>query len=114
MYRVLERWDKIVIAEGSSRDFNIRVNYFLGFSDAEEAKQSSQAMNRLGDFVKSVLTKFWIWVVAIMLFVIGLSGTRMTVYRIIYMALFLIFVLVFQVSSWMLHQVCVFIYKEKL
>jgi hypothetical protein len=56
-------------------------------------------MNWLGDFVKSVLTKFWIWVVAIMLFVIGLSGTRMTVYRIIYMALFLIFVLVFQVSS---------------
>jgi cytochrome b subunit of formate dehydrogenase len=56
-------------------------------------------MNWLGDFVKSLLTKFWIWVVAIMLFVIGISGIRMTVYRIIYMALFLIFVLVFQVSS---------------
>ncbi|XP_023706983.1 piezo-type mechanosensitive ion channel component isoform X4 [Cryptotermes secundus] len=69
-----------------------------GFSGTDGAKQSSQAMNWLGDFVNNLLTKFWIWVVAIMLFVIGLSGTRMTVYRIIYMALFLIFVLVFQLS----------------
>ena len=45
-----------------------------------------------------------------MLFVIGISGTRMTVYRILYMALFLIFVLVFQVSAWILPpQLCVYI-----
>ena len=67
-------------------------------------------MNWLGDFVKNLLTKFWIWVVAIMLFVIGITGTRMTVYRILYMALFLIFVLVFQVSAWILPpQLCVYI-----
>jgi cytochrome b subunit of formate dehydrogenase len=56
-------------------------------------------MNRLADFVKGFLTKFWIWVVAIMLFVIGITGTHMTMFRIIYMVLFLIFVLVFQVSA---------------
>ncbi|PSN54799.1 hypothetical protein C0J52_01988 [Blattella germanica] len=69
-----------------------------GFTTTEGPKPPNQAMNWLGDFVNSLLTKFWIWVVAIMLFVIGLSGTRMTVYRIIYMALFLLFVLVFQLS----------------
>jgi len=56
-------------------------------------------MNRLGGFVKSLLTKFWIWMVAIMLLVIGISGTRMSMFRIVYMVLFLIFLLVFQVSD---------------
>jgi len=56
-------------------------------------------MKRLGDFVKSLLIKFWIWVVVIMLFVIGISGTHVTMFRIVYMVLFLIFVLVFQVSD---------------
>ena len=71
----------------------------MGFSDTDKAKQTNQAMNRLGDFVKGLLTKFWIWVVAIMLFVIGISGTHMSMFRIVYMVLFLIFVLVFQVSD---------------
>ena len=48
-----------------------------------------------------------------MLFVIGITGTRMTVYRILYMALFLIFVLVFQVSAWILLPQ-LFIYKYTL
>jgi cytochrome b subunit of formate dehydrogenase len=56
-------------------------------------------MYRLGDFVKSLMAKFWIWVVAIMLFVIGITGTQMTMFRTVYMVLFLVFLLVFQVSS---------------
>ena len=52
---------------------------------------------KIGNFVKEIMTKFWIWVVAIMLFVIGLGGDKVVLYRIVYMALFLIFVLTFQV-----------------
>ncbi|KAG8229185.1 hypothetical protein J437_LFUL001057, partial [Ladona fulva] len=55
-------------------------------------------MHRFGTFLKAFLTKFWIWVVAIMLCVIGLGGAQVVVYRIVYMALFLIFVLTFQLS----------------
>jgi Flp pilus assembly protein TadB len=69
------------------------------FSDTDRAKQTNQALNQLGGFVKSLLTKFWIWMVAIMLFVIGISGTHMSIFRIVYMVLFLTFVLVFQVSD---------------
>jgi hypothetical protein len=53
----------------------------------------------MGEFIKSLMTKFWIWMVAIMLFVIGITGTHMTMFRIVYMVLFLTFVLVFQVSA---------------
>ncbi|CAG7819154.1 unnamed protein product [Allacma fusca] len=53
---------------------------------------------KFGNFVKEIMTKFWIWVVAIMLFVIGLGGEKVVLYRIVYMALFLIFVLTFQLS----------------
>ncbi|CAL8113936.1 unnamed protein product [Orchesella dallaii] len=55
-------------------------------------------MTSIGNFIKDVLTKFWIWVVAIMLFVIGLGGEKVVLYRIVYMALFLIFILTFQLS----------------
>jgi len=54
-------------------------------------------MEKIGTFLQDVLTKFWIWVVAIMLFVIGLGGEEVVLYRIVYMALFLIFILTFQV-----------------
>lgn len=56
-------------------------------------------MTNIGNFIKDVLTKFWIWVVAIMLFVIGLGGEKVVLYRIVYMALFLIFILTFQVCG---------------
>lgn len=55
-------------------------------------------MQRLGEEAKIILTKFWIWVVAFVLFGIGITGERMTIFRIIYMALALIFLLTFQVK----------------
>ncbi|XP_077295229.1 piezo type mechanosensitive ion channel component [Arctopsyche grandis] len=60
--------------------------------------QTSPFLKKFGAFVKGFLTKYWICVVAIMLFVIGITGQRMTVFRILYMALFLIFILTFQIS----------------
>lgn len=54
-------------------------------------------MQRLGEEAKIILTKFWIWVVALVLFGIGITGERMTIFRIIYMGLALLFLLTFQV-----------------
>ncbi|XP_063241990.1 piezo-type mechanosensitive ion channel component-like isoform X9 [Bacillus rossius redtenbacheri] len=68
-----------------------------GFSDQREP-ESSPIMKKVGELVQHFLTKFWIWIVAIMLFVISFVGEKMTVLRIIYMALFLFFILTFQIS----------------
>lgn len=56
-------------------------------------------MMRLGTVLRQVMTKFWIWIVAIMLFIIGLGGEKVVLYRIVYMALFLGFILTFQVNK---------------
>jgi hypothetical protein len=63
----------------------------------DSGTKGSQLMQRLGEEAKIILTKFWIWVVAFVLFGIGITGERMTIFRIIYMALALIFLLTFQV-----------------
>lgn len=65
----------------------------------KEEQKESQFMKKLGDSLKKFLTKFWIWVVAITLFAVAITGERMTGFRIIYMALFLIFILSFQVNK---------------
>lgn len=64
----------------------------------DSGTRGSQLMQRLGEEAKIILTKFWIWVVAFVLFGIGITGERMTIFRIIYMALALIFLLTFQVK----------------
>ncbi|XP_017788930.1 PREDICTED: piezo-type mechanosensitive ion channel component [Habropoda laboriosa] len=64
--------------------------------EAPEIK--SKFMKDVGIVLKNLLTKFWIAVVAIMLFICGITGERMTVFRIIYMSLFLVLVITFQIS----------------
>lgn len=59
----------------------------------------SPVMQRLGQWVRSLLVKFWIWLVAIMLFIFGIQGKEVVIFRIMYMVLFLIFTITFQVSS---------------
>lgn len=56
-------------------------------------------MRIFGDYLKKFLTQFWIWIVAITLFAVAITGEKMTAFRIIYMALFLFFILTFQVSN---------------
>lgn len=63
--------------------------------EAPEIK--SKFMKDVGILLKKLLTKFWIAVVAIMLFISGITGERMTVFRIIYMSLFLVLIITFQV-----------------
>ncbi|XP_048520923.1 piezo-type mechanosensitive ion channel component isoform X7 [Dendroctonus ponderosae] len=65
---------------------------------AEPQKKETKVMEVVGNYLKRFLTKFWIWVVAITLFAVAITGQRMTGFRIVYMALFLIFILSFQLS----------------
>ncbi|CAG2112964.1 unnamed protein product [Medioppia subpectinata] len=53
----------------------------------------------LTNLLKDLLVKYWIWIVTSMLMVMSLSGDRVVLFRIVYMALFLSFVLLFQVTS---------------
>ncbi|XP_025268649.1 piezo-type mechanosensitive ion channel component isoform X2 [Camponotus floridanus] len=64
----------------------------------DESEIKSKFMKNVGELLHNLLTKFWIAVVAIMLFICGITGERMTVFRIVYMSLFLIFVITFQMS----------------
>uniref|UniRef100_A0AAG5DE22 Piezo-type mechanosensitive ion channel component n=1 Tax=Anopheles atroparvus TaxID=41427 RepID=A0AAG5DE22_ANOAO len=66
--------------------------------DRLQEKKSSAIVNRMAKFFKSFMIKFWIWVVALTLFLSAIIGNRMTVFRIVYMVLFLCFVLTFQFS----------------
>ncbi|XP_044268088.1 piezo-type mechanosensitive ion channel component-like isoform X7 [Tribolium madens] len=63
-----------------------------------EQDPGSKLMEKIGQYLRHFLTKFWIWVVAITLFAVAITGERMTAFRIFYMALFLFFVLTFQIS----------------
>ncbi|CAO1375472.1 unnamed protein product [Diamesa hyperborea] len=58
----------------------------------------SAFITKMGNLINAFLIKFWIWIVAVTLFVCGMAGTQMTGFRIVYMALFLVFVLTFQFS----------------
>ncbi|CAH1133196.1 unnamed protein product [Ceutorhynchus assimilis] len=64
----------------------------------EVKKKETKIMDVVGGYLKKFLTKFWIWVVAVTLFAVAITGQRMTGFRIVYMALFLIFILSFQLS----------------
>ena len=48
-------------------------------------------------FFHELLIKYWIWVVATMLMIMSLSGSKVVIYRIVYMFLFLTFTNMFQV-----------------
>ncbi|XP_063617457.1 piezo-type mechanosensitive ion channel component isoform X4 [Cydia splendana] len=63
-----------------------------------EDEQRSRLLSKAGVFLKAACARYWIYVVVIMLFVIGITGTRMTIFRIVYMFLCLGFILMFQMS----------------
>ena len=61
-------------------------------------KDKKSSWKRVVKFFHDFLVRFWIWIVATMLFVLGISGNDVTVFRIGYMMLFLVFITVFHVS----------------
>lgn len=66
-------------------------------SQTDETPQNAIA-KKWGAAARRILVKYWIWVVALTLFISGITGENMTAFRIIYMALFLTFIFLFQVS----------------
>ncbi|XP_055299160.1 piezo-type mechanosensitive ion channel component isoform X9 [Sitodiplosis mosellana] len=60
--------------------------------------KKSKLMLRAGKMFKSILMQMWIWIVVFALFFFAIYGREMTVFRIVYMALFLIFMVTFQLS----------------
>lgn len=68
----------------------------LGVTNEQEP--GSKLMTKFGNILRDFLTKFWIWIVAITLFAVAITGERMTGFRIVYMGLFLVFILSFQLS----------------
>ncbi|XP_065351549.1 piezo-type mechanosensitive ion channel component-like isoform X6 [Cloeon dipterum] len=95
---VAEPFNITVTTTASGLTSGLQSNELAEPAESQQAGGKSQMMNRVGSWVQGFLTKFWIWVVAIMLFVIGLGSGQVVLYRIVYMALFLIFVLTFQLS----------------
>nr|XP_026488209.1 piezo-type mechanosensitive ion channel component isoform X2 [Vanessa tameamea] len=69
-----------------------------GVDASREEEQRSRLLVALGEWLRAACARYWIYVVVIMLFVIGITGERMTIFRIIYMFLFLFFILMFQIS----------------
>lgn len=63
----------------------------------QKEERGTQIMRIIGDYLRAFLTRFWIWIVASTLFGVAITGEKMTAFRIIYMALFLFFVISFQV-----------------
>lgn len=59
--------------------------------------KKSKLMLRAGTIFKTVLMQIWIWIVVFALFFFAVYGKDMTVFRIVYMGLFLTFMITFQV-----------------
>lgn len=62
-------------------------------------KHTSKFLKKIGDIVKNLLVRLWIWMLVLVIFLCAMTGKFMTGFRICYMALFLFFLLVFQSSS---------------
>ena len=64
---------------------------------SENILEANPFLGKFLDFVKRWIVKVWIWIVVGMLFVIGTGDV--VLYRILYMAIFLIFTVTFIVSK---------------
>lgn len=65
---------------------------------SEKVIHDTQMLKSFGGYLKKFFSRVWIWIVAITLFAVAITGERMTAFRILYMALFLFFIITFQVG----------------
>lgn len=77
---------------------HVSVSTATAMQTQAQKELKNKLMESIGSIIKTLFTKFWIVVVAIMLFTSGITGERMTVFRIVYMSLFLLFIVTFQVN----------------
>lgn len=71
----------------------------LGDSTEIHRTKSTNVMKRIGEMIKNLFVRLWIWVLLFAIFMCAITGRHMTGFRICYMAMFLFFLLVFQTSS---------------
>lgn len=77
--------------------FHVTVSAATTDLGPKQETKKSKIMMKAGNIFKSVLMQVWIWIVVFALFFFAIYGKSMTVFRIVYMALFLIFMVTFQV-----------------
>uniref|UniRef100_A0A1A9WMD8 Piezo-type mechanosensitive ion channel component n=1 Tax=Glossina brevipalpis TaxID=37001 RepID=A0A1A9WMD8_9MUSC len=66
-------------------------------AEIQRAK-STNIMKRIGEMIKNLFVRLWIWVLLFAIFMCAITGQHMTGFRICYMAMFLFFLLIFQTS----------------
>lgn len=64
----------------------------------KKSENAHLLVTKAAKFVKAFLVKFWIFIVALTLLLCGVTGNQVTGFKIIYMTMFLVFMLTFQVS----------------
>ncbi|XP_037894241.1 piezo-type mechanosensitive ion channel component isoform X3 [Glossina fuscipes] len=70
----------------------------IGDSTEMQRTKSTNIMKRIGEMIKNLFVRLWIWVLLFAIFMCAITGRHMTGFRICYMAMFLFFLLVFQTS----------------
>ncbi|KAI8491933.1 hypothetical protein Bbelb_303060 [Branchiostoma belcheri] len=66
-------------------------------SSENQEREDSELMKQMGNYAVQVFSKYWIFVCAGMFLLVSLSG-KVVMYRILYMALFLFFIICYQLS----------------
>lgn len=90
-------------------DVNVPSSQTTENAVAEEHTQNKSGnafdfMRNAAYAIKVSLVKFWIFIVALTLVLCGVIGNEVTVFRIAYMTMFLIFILTFQVNIYFLEK----------
>lgn len=67
--------------------------------DDDETIGCKMKLYQMNFNVKKLLVKYWIWLIAITLMAMSITGNKVVVFRIFYMFLFLGFLVTFQVSD---------------
>lgn len=66
--------------------------------DNDAISIATNILRKSFDLIVSVLLRLWVWFVLIAIFFFAISGEHMTIFKIVYMTLFLVFLVSYQVS----------------
>lgn len=64
----------------------------------KKSENASVFATKAAKIIKAFIVKYWIFIVALTLLLCGVTGNQVTGFKIVYMAMFLVFMLTFQVS----------------
>ncbi|XP_035679168.1 piezo-type mechanosensitive ion channel component 2-like isoform X10 [Branchiostoma floridae] len=99
-------WEKKIVEEDGSGEEDALTAIFKQESEEHmgsrtssenQEREDSELMKQMGNYAVQVFSKYWIFVCAGMFLLVSLSG-KVVMYRILYMALFLFFIICYQLS----------------